>query len=410
MNIMDHPWDAVWFNARIGTMTAADDNTTIESGAVGVRDGHIAWVGATDSLPAEALSTCREQRDCGGQLVTPGLVDCHTHLIYGGNRAQEFELRLKGASYEEIARAGGGINATVQATRRATDDELYEQALPRLECLMNDGVTTVEIKSGYGLNIESELKMLRVAQRLRQDLPVNIKATFLGAHAVPPEYAGRADDYIDLVCREMLPQVVAEGLADAVDAFCEGIGFTPAQVERVFIAAREHGLDIKCHAEQLSNLQGAVMAARCGALSVDHLEYLQDRDVQKIAQAGSTAVLLPGAFYFLRESKCPPISALRLHNVPMALATDSNPGSSPVLSLTLMLNMACTLFGLTPREALAGVTRNGARALGLEQQLGTLEVGKRADLVLWNVSDPAELSYVIGDRPCKAVMYKGQNR
>ena len=410
MHIMDHPWDSVWFNAHIGTMILPDPDTTVESGAVGVRDGRIVWVGPTDGLPKDALSKSLKQLDCGGRLVTPGLVDCHTHLVYGGNRAHEFELRLNGASYEEIARTGGGINATVQATRRATESELYEQALPRLERLMEDGVTTVEIKSGYGLDTENELKMLRVVQRLKQDLPVNIKATFLGAHAVPPEYAGRADDYIDIVCREMLPQVVAEELADAVDAFCEGIGFTPAQVERVFIAAREHGLDIKCHAEQLSDLQGAVLAARYGAVSVDHLEYLQGRDVQKIAEAGSTAVLLPGAFYFLRESKCPPISALRLYDVPIALATDSNPGSSPVLSLTLMLNMGCTLFGLTPREALSGVTRNGARALGLEQQLGTLEVGKRADLVLWNVSKPAELSYAIGDRPCSTVMYGGQIR
>ena len=408
---MEHPLDVVWFNAHIGTMTSEEDGGgAIESGAVGIRDGQIAWVGPVKNLPPEALHTSREQRDCGGQLVTPGLVDCHTHLIYGGNRAHEFEMRLSGASYEEIARAGGGINATVQATRQASEDELYEQALPRLEHLMSDGVTTVEVKSGYGLDIENELKMLRVAQRLKQDLPINIKATFLGAHAVPPEYAGRADDYIDLVCNEMLPQVVLEGLADAVDAFCEGIGFTPAQVERVFVAAKEHGLDIKCHAEQLSNLQGAVLAARYGAVSVDHLEYLQDRDVREIAKAGSTAVLLPGAFYFLRETKRPPISALRQHNVPMALATDSNPGSSPVLSLTLMLNMACTLFELTPKETLAGVTRCGARALGLEQELGTLEVGKRADLVLWKVSDPAELSYAIGDRPCSAVMYGGQNR
>lgn len=409
--MMKKPWDSVWFNANLATMSTHNPGYgLIESGAVGVVADRIIWVGRTADLPEHARHADVEQRDCAGHLVTPGLVDCHTHLVYAGNRAQEFDMRLQGASYEQIARAGGGINSTVRATRQASAEELYVQTLPRLQKLMRNGVTTVEIKSGYGLDTENELKMLRVVRRLRQELAVNIKATFLGAHALPPEYSGRADQYIDLVCEEMLPRVVDEGLAEAVDAFCESIAFTPHQVERVFQTAQDLGLHIKCHAEQLSNLAGAVLAARCGALSVDHLEYLAEEDVAEIARAGTTAVLLPGAFYFLRERKRPPVDALRTHQVPIAVATDSNPGSSPVLSLTLMLNMACTLFDLAPQEALAGITRTAANALGIAEQLGSLEVGKRADLVEWDVYDPAELSYFIGGNPCRTVMYGGQIR
>lgn len=382
----------------------------IESAAVAVAAGRIAWIGADADMPRQALDAVRTRRDCAGCLVTPGLVDCHTHLIYAGNRASEFELRLKGASYEDIARAGGGINATVQATRSASEDELYVQTLPRLARFMDNGVTTLEIKSGYGLDTDTEIKMLRVARRLNNDSPVDIKSTFLGAHAIPPEFAGKADEYVDIICAEMLPRVAEEGLADAVDAFCENIAFSPDQVERVFKAAADLGLDIKCHSEQLSNLGGAALAAGYGALSVDHLEYLDERDVVDIAAAGTTAVLLPGAFYVLREAQTPPIDALRRHSVPIALASDSNPGSSPVLSLTLMLNMGCTLFRLTPAEALAGVTRNGARALALQQTIGTLEVGKHADMVLWDVSDPAELSYNVGGDPCNTVMFRGEER
>lgn len=408
---MKQAWDSIWINANLATLIADRPGYgLIESGALGVHEDRIIWVGPTADLPEPARQSSVPRRDCAGRLVTPGLVDCHTHLVYAGNRAQEFEMRLKGASYEQIARSGGGINSTVRATRQATADELYLESLPRVEQLMRNGVTTVEIKSGYGLDSETELKMLRVAQRLRQELALNVKATFLGAHALPPEYEGRADEYIDLVCHEMLPRVRESGLADAVDAFCENIAFTPQQVERVFDAASDLGFDIKCHAEQLSNLQGAVLAARYGAISVDHLEYLAEADVPLLARAGTAAVLLPGAFYFLRESKRPPVDALRRHQVPMAVATDSNPGSSPVLSLTLMLNMACTLFALTAEEALAGVTREAAGALGLGEQLGTLEPGKRADLVEWDVRDPAELSYFIGDNPCRTVMYGGRIR
>ena len=402
-------WDSIWYNANVATMLPdVQAYGLLRDGAVCVRQGRIDWIGPTAALPAGSLAESVDKMDCGGGLVTPGLVDCHTHLVYAGNRAGEFELRLNGASYEEIAGGGGGINATVQATRSVSVDELYEQSAPRLDSLLANGVTTVEIKSGYGLDTATELKMLRVAKRLADNKPVDIITTFLGAHAIPLEYQGRSDEYIDLVCKDMLPRVAEEGLADAVDAFCEGIAFSPDQVERVFIAAADLGLKIKCHAEQLSNLHGAALAARHGALSVDHLEYLDEDDVQVIARAGTVAVLLPGAFYVLRETRCPPVDALRRHRVPIAIATDSNPGSSPVQSMTLMLNMACTLFLLTPEEALAGATREGARALGLAQTTGTLETGKHANLVLWNAVDPAELSYNIGNNPCQAVMYRGQ--
>jgi imidazolonepropionase len=403
--------DTIWYNANVATM-AADRKAygLVRNGAVCVRQGVIEWVGPTDALPAETFDTAIERRDCRGGLVTPGLVDCHTHLVYAGNRAAEFEMRLRGASYEEVARAGGGIMSTVAATREADEDRLLEQCTPRLQSLLDNGVTTIEIKSGYGLDLETELKMLRVVRRLAEQSPADVRATFLGAHAVPPEYAGEPDAYIDLVCREMLPAVAHEGLAEAVDAFCEGVAFSPSQVERVFIAAEDLGLAVKCHAEQLSHLGGARLAARCGALSVDHLEYLDESDVPVLADYGTVAVLLPGAFYVLGETRLPPIEALRRHKVPMALASDSNPGTSPVLSLTLMLNMGCTLFRITPEEALAGVTREGARALGLVDEAGTIEPGKRADLALWRIHEPGELSYHVGGNPCEAVMFAGRTR
>ncbi len=404
----NHP-DTIWYNARVATMeTGGQPYGLIENGAVAISNGKISWVGVTEDLPGEPFDSCSDKLDCNGRLITPGLVDCHTHIVYGGNRASEFEKRLKGASYEEIARAGGGIISTVSATRAASEDELFGQALVRVEGLLSEGVTTLEIKSGYGLNVEDELKMLRVARRLDKQVPANIVTSFLGAHALPPEYAARSDDYIDLVCEQALPAAVAEELVDAVDAFCEGIAFSPQQVERVFDVARGHNLPVKLHAEQLSDLKGAVMAAQHGALSVDHLEYLDPEDVPVLSQNGTVAVLLPGAFYCLRETMLPPIKALRENNVPIALASDSNPGSSPVGSLLLMLNMACTLFRMTPEETLVGVTRNGAKALGIEDKTGTLEIGKNADMVLWDATDPAELSYRIGGNPCKRVMILGR--
>ena len=404
----NHP-DTIWYNARVATMeTGGQPYGLIENGAVAISNGKISWVGVTEDLPGEPFNSCSDKLDCNGRLITPGLVDCHTHIVYGGNRASEFEKRLKGASYEEIARAGGGIISTVSATRAASEDELFGQALVRVEGLLSEGVTTLEIKSGYGLNVEDELKMLRVARRLGRQVPANIVTSFLGAHALPPEYTGRDDDYIDLVCQKALPAAVAEELVDAVDAFCEGIAFSPQQVERVFDVARVHNLPVKLHAEQLSDLKGAVMAAQHGALSVDHLEYLDPEDVPVLSQNGTVAVLLPGAFYCLRETMLPPIKALRENNVPIALASDSNPGSSPVGSLLLMLNMACTLFRMTPEETLVGVTRNGAKALGIEDKTGTLEIGKNADMVLWDATDPAELSYRIGGNPCKRVMILGR--
>ena len=404
-------WDALWTNARVATMASGHEAYgLIESGAVAVKDGDIVWAGECTDLPPDAVASCNEVLDCNERLVTPGFIDCHTHLVYGGDRAREFEMRLNGASYEDIAGAGGGINATMQATRQASEDELFQQALPRAQRLMADGVTTVEIKSGYGLSTASELKMLRVARRLGEHHPLTVKTTFLGAHALPPEYAGRSDEYIDLVCTEMLPAVAEVGLADAVDAYCEYIAFTPQQIERLFQAASEFSLPVKLHAEQLSNLHGAALAARYGALSTDHLEYLDEADTELLAAHGTTAVLLPGAFYTLGETQLPPVEALRQNSVPIALATDCNPGSSPVVSLLLILNMGCTLFRLTPQEALAGVTRNAARALGMADRIGTIEPGKRADLALWRVREPAELSYRIGEHLCDAVMYGGRMR
>lgn len=360
--------------------------------AVLVEDGRIAGLWPEREF-AQAMAIGAEEAGRGG-VMTPGLVDCHTHLVYAGDRASEFEQRLEGVSYEEIARAGGGILSSVRATRAATEDQLIAASLARLDALLADGVTTVEIKSGYGLTVADELKMLRVARRLGELRPVRVTTTLLGAHALPPEYAGRADDYVALVCEQMIPAVAAEGLADAVDVFCEGIGFSPAQCERIFQAARAHGLAIKAHAEQLSNLGGSALAAKYCALSVDHIEYLDEAGVAALAKAGTVAVLLPGAFQVLRETQLPPIELLRRHGVPMAVASDANPGTSPICLPTLMAHLACTLFRLTPREALAGMTAHAARALGLPE-LGRIAVGAPADLCQWDIRQPAELAYAV---------------
>ncbi|MDB5873063.1 MAG: imidazolonepropionase [Ramlibacter sp.] len=397
----------LWTGCRAATMQAGAGASygLVEDAAIAVEAGRIAWIGGRNELPAALRDRVTQRHDCGGALVTPGLIDCHTHLVYGGDRAHEFELRLGGASYEDIARAGGGIASTVKATRAASEAELRAQSLPRLRALMGDGVTTVEIKSGYGLSLEQEAKCLRVARSLG-DEPVDVRTTFLGAHALPPEFAGRADDYIEEVLR-MLPALHQQGLVDAVDAFCERIAFSTAQTERVFEAARRLGLPVKLHAEQLSDSGGAQLAARYGALSCDHLEWLSEEGAAAMAQAGSAAVLLPGAFYFLRDTRVPPVDLLRKHAVPIAVSTDCNPGSSPCTSLLLMLNMACTLFRLTPQEALAGVTRNAALALGLKDR-GVLAPGLRADFVLWNVQQPAQLSYAMGFNPHRQTVFEGR--
>ena len=399
-------WDALWTNARIATMRDGRYHA-LERGAVAARDGAIAWVGASGALPGEPRALAGDVCDLGGAWITPGLIDCHTHLVFAGDRAREFELRLKGASYEEIARAGGGIVSTVTATRAASDDALAAQSGRRLRRLLDEGVTTIEIKSGYGLATEAELKQLRVARGLGATLPVTVRTTFLGAHAVPPEFKGRADDYVAYVCEEMLPAVAASGLADAVDAFCERIAFSPEQTARVFERAAGLGLPVKLHADQLSDLGGAALAARFRALSADHLEYTSEDGVRALAAAGTVAVLLPGAFYFLRETQVPPVAALRAHGVSIAVSTDCNPGSSPMTSILLALNMACTLFRLTPEEALAGVTCHAARALGMGSTHGTIEVGKRCDLAIWDIADPAQLAYALGANPCVGVVRGG---
>ncbi|WP_051152213.1 imidazolonepropionase [Fodinicurvata sediminis] len=369
----------------------------IENGALALQAGRIAWVGPADELPSDYSAL--PQQDLEGRLVTPGLIDCHTHLVYGGDRAREFELRLEGASYEEVAKAGGGILSTMQATREASEDDLVASALPRLDALMDEGVTTVEIKSGYGLNIEDEKKMLSAARRLGKERAIRVETTYLGAHALPPEYKGESDAYIDEVVLPGLESTAADGLVDAVDGFCENIAFSTEQIERVFRKARDLDLPLKLHAEQLSNQGGTELAAHYGALSADHLEYLDAAGVEAMAQAGTVAVLLPGAFYTLRETQLPPLALLRQAGVPLALATDCNPGSSPLFSPLLVMNMACTLFRMTPEEALAGLTREGARALGLSDEVGTLQAGKRADLAIWDVEEPASLAYRIGFNP-----------
>ncbi len=397
-------FDLVVVNAHLATMAGADPYGTIRDGAVAIAGERIAWVGAARDLPPSARAT--RTVEAGGRWVTPGLVDCHTHLVYAGNRANEFERRLQGATYAEIAQAGGGIMATVRATRAASAESLVGESRPRLAALAAGGVTTVEIKSGYGLDIASERRILGAARTVAAEVGVDVRTTLLAAHTVPPEYAGRRGDYVDLVCGEMIPAAARERFADAVDAFCEGIAFTPDETRRVFAAARAHGLPVKLHADQLTDSGGAALAAEFGALSADHLEYTSEAGVAAMARAGTVAVLLPGAFHVLRETRLPPIAALRAHGVPIAIATDCNPGTSPVTSLVLMLNFACTLFGMTPAEALAGATKHAARALGLADR-GTIAAGQRADLALWDVAEPAELAYAIGGNPCAGVVRAG---
>lgn len=383
--------DRLWENARLATLQEGVE--VVADGVVAAIGGRIAYAGPRAGAPALSPD---EVVDAGGRLVTPALIDPHTHLVHAGDRAHEWRQRLEGATYEEIARAGGGIVSSMRAVRAASEAELVAQSLPRLDALLAEGVASVEIKSGYGLTLDDELKMLRAARALAARRPVRVAATFLGAHALPPEYAGRADAYIDEVCTRMIPAVAAENLAQAVDVFCEGIGFSPDQTRRVFEAARAHGLRVKLHAEQLSNRHGAELAAAFGALSADHLEHLDEAGIQAMARAGTVATLLPGAFYFTRETKRPPVAALRAAGVPMALATDCNPGTSPLASLLLAMNMAATLFRMTVEECLLGVTRHAARALGLAGETGTLEVGKACDLAVWNVELPEQLVYPIG--------------
>lgn len=404
---MAERFDRIWHNARLATLRAdRPDLGEVERGLIAARGGHIAYAGVAADFPADADAVDRV--DCEGRWITPGLVDCHTHLVYGGNRAHEFELRLKGASYEEIARAGGGIVSTVAATRKASEVDLVASALPRLDALIGEGATTVEIKSGYGLDTETEMRQLSAARSLGLQRPVAIHASFLGAHALPVEADGDKDRYIDLVCQEMLPAVVKAGLADAVDAFMEGIAFSAEQTARVFETARGLGLPVKLHADQLSNLGGAALAAKFSALSADHLEHTDENGAAAMAKAGTVAVLLPGAFYFIRETQKPPVEAFRKLGVPMALATDCNPGSSPLTSLLLAMNMGATLFRMTVAECLAGITREGARALGVLQETGTLEAGKWCDLAIWDIERPAELVYRIGFNPLHRRVWRGQ--
>jgi len=408
MTINSSAWQTLFINVNIATMTdGANSYGAIENGALAISDGKIAWLGKACDLPIydqESLNII----DGFGKWLTPGLVDCHTHLVYGGNRANEFEMRLEGKSYQEIANAGGGIVSTVSATRKASEAELLASALPRLTALHHQGVTTLEIKSGYGLNTINEIKMLKVAGQLAEQLPVTIKRTFLGAHALPVEYKDKPNDYVELVCNEMIPLIAEDKLADAVDVFCEGIGFSVEQTELVFAAAQKYGLPVKVHAEQLSNLGGTALAAKYNALSSDHIEFLDEAGIKAMKEADMTAVLLPGAFYFLRETQLPPMDLLRKYAVPMAIATDANPGSSPINNIQLMLNMACTLFRLTPVEALAGVTCHGAKALGLSKNKGQLSLGFDADIALWNIDRPAELSYQFGVNPLDELFVAGQ--
>ncbi|RHW77830.1 imidazolonepropionase [Colwellia sp. RSH04] len=408
MTTQPQHWQTLWINVNIATMTEGGNGYgEIKAGALAISDNKIVWLGKQSELPSfddAAVNVIDGQ----GKWLTPGLIDCHTHLVFGGNRANEFEMRLQGKSYQEIAEAGGGIVSTVKATRAASEEELFQSALPRLKALHQQGVTTVEVKSGYGLDVDTEIKMLKVAGKLAQALPVTVKRTFLGAHALPVEYKDNPEGYIDLVCEQMLPQVAQQNLADTVDVFCENIGFNIKQTERVFASAKKHNLAIKVHAEQLSDLGGTKLAAQYNALSSDHVEFLSEEGVKAMKAADMTAVLLPGAFYFLRETQLPPIKALRAQGVPMAIATDANPGSSPICSLQLMLNMACTLFRLTPAEALAGVTCHGAKALGLRDTKGQLAVGYDADIAMWDISQPAELCYQFGVNPLSALYQNGK--
>ena len=393
----------LWQHCHVATM-ANGAYSIIEDAAIVTSGSLIEWIGPRTQLPSGEYPAVN---DLQGAWVTPGLIDCHTHTVFGGNRSGEFEQRLQGVSYAEIAAQGGGIASTVRATREATEDELFASAAKRLKSLMRDGVTTVEMKSGYGLDLANERKLLRVIRRLAEELPISVRSTCLAAHALPPEYKDRADDYIDLVCEQMLPALAAEGLVDAVDAFCEYLAFSPEQVERVFVAAQQLGLPVKLHAEQLSSLHGSSLAARYKALSADHLEFMDEDDAIAMAAADTVAVLLPGAFYFLRETQLPPMDALRKHKVKIAIASDLNPGTSPALSLRLMLNMACTCFRMTPEEALAGATIHAAQALGMAQTHGSLEVGKIADFVAWDIERPADLAYWLGGDLDKRVVRHG---
>lgn len=399
--------DRIWRNARLATLSPRLPGLgIIDNGLIAAKAGKIVFAGRAAEAPS-ALSG-PDTLDCEGRWITPGLIDCHTHLVYGGDRAQEFEARIKGVSYEEIARAGGGILSTVKATRDASEADLLRQSLPRLDSLLAEGVTTVEIKSGYGLSREHELKQLRVAREMGNRRPVSIVTTLLAAHALPPEFSGNPDGYIAEICNNILPAVASENLAEAVDAFCERIGFTPDQCARVFEAAATHGMRVKVHAEQLSNQHGAALAAKYRALSADHLEYLDEAGAQALAQSGTVAVLLPGAFYFTRETRLPPVDLLRSLGVPIALATDCNPGTSPLTSILLAMNMAAVLFRMTVEECIVGVTRAAARALGRENQIGTLEPGKDCDLAIWNIQHPAELVYRMGANPLHARIWRGQ--
>ena len=400
------PLIKLWRNARIATFCSNEPWGWIEHGTIVTKGEAVLWIGHGDHLPAECTASIDDDVDLAGACVTPGLIDCHTHLVYAGNRAREFELRLQGATYEEISRAGGGILATVTATRAASEDQLLALALPRARALMSEGVTAIEVKSGYGLSEADEARSLRVARRLAQELPLTVRTTFLGAHAVPPEFDGRADDYVSAVC-DWMPRLHAEGLVDAVDAFCERIGFTAQQTRRVFEVAKALRLPVKLHAEQLSDQQGAALAAEFNALSCDHLEYVSDAGVAAMAASGTVAVLLPGAYYFLRETQLPPVAALRAAGVAIALATDHNPGSSPTLSPLLIMNMGCTLFRMTPEEAWRGFTVNAARALGLPDTHGVLRAGSRADFAVWDADHPRDLVYRFGHHPLRRLIAGG---
>jgi imidazolonepropionase len=398
----------IWRNARLATMSpSAPGLGVVDDGAIVAIDGRIVFAGPAAEIPS-ALTHDAEIIDCGGRWITPGLIDCHTHLVHAGNRANEFEMRLAGATYEEVARAGGGIVSSVKALRAASEDDLVRETLPRLDALISEGVTTIEIKSGYGLDLENETKSLRAARRMGEERPVTVRATFLGAHALPPEADGDKSAYIDLVAEKMLPAIAAEGLADAVDGFCEGIAFSPEEMSRVFEAAKALGLPVKLHADQLSNLHGAAFAASFGALSADHLEYTDEAGAAAMAKSSTVAVMLPGAFYFIRETKKPPIDLFRRHGVKMAVATDCNPGTSPLTSLLLTMNMAATLFGMTVAECLLGVTRHAAAALGMSGETGTLEAGKSADLAIWDIESLAELVYRMGFNPLHARIWRGR--
>ncbi len=400
-------FDELWLDVNIATMSG-ENYGVISEGAIGVSGEKISWVGRQKDLTKRDLSSVKKIHKGNNFWITPGLIDCHTHLIFGGSRVGEFEMRQKGMTYAQISKMGGGINSTVQATRETDENELFLRAKERLVRFLQEGVTTIEIKSGYGLDMETELKMLRVATRLQKDSYATIQRTYLGAHAIPPEYKGQADEYINFLCDEVLLEIKKEGLADTVDAFCESIAFNASQVEKLFSKAKKFGFPVKLHTEQLSDQKGAVLASRYSALSVDHLEYLEEDGVRAIAKSGTTAVLLPGASYYLNETQKPPLELLKNYKVPVAISTDLNPGTSPINSLLAVMNMACVLWKFTPEDALLGVTANGAKALGLGSAIGTVEVGKKADFVVWDISSPAELSYGIGLSPNKIVVKNGK--